>query len=133
MRQPLILLVAVLAVCSWALRAEANPTTRYDATTDSCRVLDHGPLEWASRPYGEGGKEFRKVCQGCHYKGNDKGAPFLWTESKSSKAWDRVFAERYPKCAKNGSWDVLDQEQILEVNDYLYRWARGTSDPGNGC
>ena len=66
-------------------------------------------------------------------EGNEKGIPFLWTESKSSKAWNRVFAERYPKCAKDGSWAGLTQEQIMRINDYLYRWAKDSTDPGNGC
>ncbi len=133
MRKAMIFLVSLLACGGLALTAAAQPKTRYDATTKTCRVLDHGPLEYSSRAWGEGGQLFKKVCQGCHFKGNHKGADFLWTESKTSKAWNRVFAERYPKCAKDGAWSGLTEEQLMRINDYLYRWGKGSGDPGNGC
>ena len=133
MRNLTIFLFSLLLLTVLVQPAEARPKTRFDATTNTCRVLDHGPLEWASSAWGEGGREFKKVCQGCHFKGNDKGVPFLWAESKSSAAWNRVFDQKYPKCARDGSWDVLTREQQMEVNDYLYRFAKGSDDPGNGC
>ena len=133
MRNLMIFLLSLLAFSALGRPAAAAQLTRYDAATDSCRVLDDGPLEWSSRAWGEGGKNFKQVCQGCHYRGNDKGAPFLWAESKNSQAWNRVFAKRYPKCARNGSWDSLDQEQLRRVNDYLYRWAKDSQNPFASC
>ena len=126
-------LAALLFVPLFAAQADAAPKTRYDATTQTCRVLSEGPLEWTSRPWGEGGKLFRDVCKNCHSHGNDKGAPFLWVESKSSAAWNRVFATRYPKCAQDGSWGTMTKEQLLELNDYLYRFAAYSQDTNDSC
>ncbi|MFA7382346.1 MAG: hypothetical protein WC001_02750 [Desulfurivibrionaceae bacterium] len=128
-----ISLAALLLVPSLASQAEATPKNRYDATSQTCRVLDEGPLERASRPYGEGGKLFRNVCKGCHSRNNDKGAPFLWVESKTSKGWNLIFATRSPKCAKNGAWDTMTLEQLQKLNDYLYRWAANSQDPNDSC
>lgn len=128
-----ISLAALLLVPALSNQADAAPKTRYDAATQTCRVLDAGPLEWESRPWGEGGKLFKDACKGCHARNNDKGAPFLWVESKSSAAWNRVFETRSPKCAKQGAWDKITQEQQLKLNDYLYRWAANSQDPNDSC
>ncbi|MBU0665611.1 MAG: hypothetical protein KJ990_13865 [Proteobacteria bacterium] len=37
--------------------------------------------------------------------------------------WNRVFATRYPKCAQDGSWNGINDEQLRRVNDCLWRWA----------
>ncbi|MBU0663355.1 MAG: hypothetical protein KJ990_02305 [Proteobacteria bacterium] len=103
----------------------AKPVSRYDAATQTCRVLSDGPLEWDSRSWGEGGKTFKATCQGCH-NSKDKIAPFLWSESKSQEAWNRVFASRYPKCAQDGSWNAISEEQLRKVNDFLWRWANNS-------
>jgi len=126
-------LAALLLIPALSNQADAAPKTRYDATTQTCRVLDDGPLEWESRPWGEGGKLFKEVCKGCHSRNNDKGAPFLWVESKNSTAWNRVFATRSPKCAKAGAWDTITREQQLKLNDYLYRWAANSQDLNDSC
>ncbi|HIJ89817.1 MAG: hypothetical protein OEV89_03545 [Desulfobulbaceae bacterium] len=126
-------LAALLLVPAFANQTDAAPKTRYDATTQTCRVLNEGPLEWESRPWGEGGKLFQNVCKGCHSRNNDKGAPFLWVESKSSAAWNRVFETRYPKCAQTGAWDSIPLEQQLKLNDYLYRWAANSQDSTDNC
>ncbi|MFA6283565.1 MAG: hypothetical protein WC633_05450 [Desulfurivibrionaceae bacterium] len=126
-------LAALLLVPVLSNQADAAPKTRYDATTQTCRVLSDGPLEWESRPWGQGGKLFKEVCKSCHTRNNDKGAPFLWVESKNPDAWNRVFATRYPKCAKNGSWNGMTQEQLLVLNDYLYRFAANSQDPNDSC
>lgn len=111
-----------------AMEAVASPKTRYDEPTDTCRNISEGRLEWESRPWGTGGKLFRAECQSCHSRNNGEDAPFLWVESKSSKAWNRVFSQRYPQCAKNGSWDTIPMEKQLVLNDYLYRWAKNSQD-----
>ncbi len=106
----------------------ARPGHRLDSTTDTCRDFSKGELEFASRPWGAGGKAFQSNCKSCHFRGNTKGATFLWVESKSSKGWNRVFAQRKVACAKDGSWDSLSMDQILKLNDYLYRFALNSGD-----
>ncbi|MEN8136309.1 MAG: hypothetical protein ABFS18_12365 [Thermodesulfobacteriota bacterium] len=124
------LLVVALA---FVAKSEARPELRLDENTQSCRNLKDGELEWDSRGYGEGGKVFRELCKSCHSNGNDKGAPFLWAESKTSKAWNRVFTQKYPECAKNGSWKSASAEQLLKVNDYLYRFSQDSTSPFDNC
>jgi len=86
------------------------------------RVLGVEALWWR-----EGRKLYKSNCKSCHYRENEVGASFLYEESKSQRAWDRVFIERYPKCAKDGSWSALSERQLQDINDYLYRYAFGTS------
>lgn len=125
--------LVIAAVMVMAIQAHGRPATRYDATTQTCRVLGDGPLDWDSQAWGEGGRIFKTTCKGCHSRGNDKGAPYLWEESKNSEAWNRVFASRYPKCAQGGSWDGFSAEQLRKVNDYLYRWAANSADRNDSC
>ena len=105
-------------------RAEASPRKRLDERTQVCRILTFYNSGWAS----EGSKIFEESCKKCHHRGNDKGATFLYSESKTMKGWNRVFFERYPKCAKDGEWANLSEEQILKLNDYLYKNAANTYD-----
>ena len=133
MLKPAIVLTVILLTVSIALQAEARPKKRYDATTKTCRILDYGPLEWDSRAWGEGGKVFQEVCKVCHTRDNDKGAPFLYTESKTPQAWNRVFAQKYPKCAKDGAWDKITLDQQLKLNDYLYRFGLNSEDVNDSC
>ena len=115
-------IVMFLVIMIYSLQAHANPVTRYDAASNTTRVLSEGPLYWERNAWGEGGKTIKTKCPSCH-NGNDKSAPFLWTESKNQDAWNRVFATRYPKCAQDGSWKGISDEQLRMVNDYLWRWA----------
>jgi len=103
-------------------QAGASPVKRCDPVTQTCRIFTHASL-W------EGYTIFRNNCKSCHYRGNDKNAKFLYTESKVRKGWNRVFAKRYTKCAKDGSWGKLTAEQIARVNDYLFKNAADTYDP----
>ena len=50
MKRLALSLAALLLVPALANQAEATPKTRYDAASQTCRVLDEGPLEWESRP-----------------------------------------------------------------------------------
>ncbi|MCP4340522.1 MAG: hypothetical protein GY799_16940 [Desulfobulbaceae bacterium] len=75
-----------------------------------------------------GYKIFRNFCKSCHYGENEK-APFLHTESKSMRAWNAVFHKKRPKCAKQGLWDKLTSDDLLNLNDYLYYNARDAYDP----
>lgn len=121
--------VALFVVLSplFAARADAAgivPGSRFDRGSQMCRVLTFSNSSWTS----EGAALFRQNCKSCHHRDNDKGARFLHSESFTSRAWDRVFLEKYPKCAQDGSWSGLDPEQLRKVNDYLYRNAYGTYD-----
>lgn len=115
--------IAVVSLC--ASIATGRPTKRLDPTTKQCRIFTID-AEW----WGTGNKIFRKKCKSCHFKGNDQGTPFLHSESKSPRAWNRVFYKKYPKCAKDGSWDITLDEQLV-LNDYLYRYGADTYDPYN--
>lgn len=120
-----ILLLVLLAFVSLAV---ASPKHRYDYTTKTCRSFGDSQLEWDSRPWGEGGKVFRSVCKKCHTRDNNQGATFLHAESKSSKGWNRVFAQQNAKCAQAGEWAGMTLGQQLKLNDYLYRFAAYSRD-----
>ena len=114
-----IMLVAVVCLSTFAW---ASATKRLDPGTQTCRIFNQKIL-W------EGYEIFNGSCKSCHFSGNDKNAPFLHTESKSMKAWNRVFLEKYPQCAKDGEWDKLSKSQLLRLNDYLFRFAADSYDP----
>ena len=105
------------------LQADASaPKYRFDVVTQKARELRF-PSLWA------GYQTFENVCKSCHFTGNDKGAPFLHTESRSMRAWNRVFYEKYTKCANDGSWAGLSQDDLVNLNDYLYSNARDADNP----
>ncbi|WP_457575029.1 hypothetical protein [Desulfolithobacter sp.] len=132
MKQGFVLLVATMLAFTWAVAvSQARPRKRYDERTKMCRLIADGKLDWNSEPWGIGGKKFREVCKSCHTRNNDKGAPFLHSESHTSEGWNRIFARRRAACARDGSWDVLSQEELLMVNDYLYRNGDWTYDPND--
>jgi mono/diheme cytochrome c family protein len=116
-------MICISALAATALSVSASPKKRYDAKTKTCRTLNAAPLEWETLPWGEGGKAFKQVCKSCHTRDNDKGAPFLWEESKTSNGWNRIFATMRVPCATDGSWKKLSDEELLMVNDYLFRWS----------
>lgn len=117
-------LAVAASLCFGLTSAQASPGKRFDERTQSCRVLDFYNSGWVS----EGSKIFKASCQNCHYQGNDQGASFLHTESKSMKAWNRVFAQRYPRCAKTGAWAKLSDDDLQRLNDFLYRNSAGAYD-----
>ena len=112
-----------------AFCANASPTKRFDPTTKTCRIFNFDTNWW-----GTGSKIFKQNCKSCHYRGNDKNAPFLYTESKSPRAWNRVFYKKYPQCAKDGSWNLELKEQLV-LNDFLYKYGADTYDANdaNDC
>ena len=123
MKQTFIGILCIFILAATSISVSATPKKRYDSKTGSCRILSSGSLEWESLPWGQGGKAFKQVCKSCHTRDNKMNAPFLWEESKSSRGWNRVFANMWTECAKDGSWSELSDEQLLMVNDYLYRWS----------
>jgi hypothetical protein len=110
---------------------QARPVKRYDERTKMCRFLADGRLDWESEPWGTGGIKFREVCKSCHHRNNNKGATFIHAESYTSKAWNSIFTKRRKKCARDGSWDVLSEDELQMVNDYLYRNGDWTYDPNS--
>ena len=128
-----VMLVAFALLTPFAPQVSARPAHRFDAATNTCRDLSKGQADWDSRPWGEGGKLFRKVCKSCHNRKNDMGAPFLWAESKTSKGWNRVFFKKKSNCAKNGSWQNITLKQQLKLNDYLYRFSSNSLDANDSA
>jgi len=107
--------------------SQATPKKRLDEATQVCRILDFYNSGWVS----DGAKVFQNSCKNCHYRDNEQGATFLHSESKTMKAWNRVFFEKYPQCAREGQWDNLSKEELLQLNDYLFRNAANTYDPND--
>lgn len=125
------LALAVLLLQAWSIAdSEARPRKRLDERTQMCRIFD-GQLAWDSEPWGLGGQKFREVCKSCHTRDNDQGAPFLHAESYMPKHWNVIFTKRRVACAKNGAWDVLSEDEILALNDYLYRNGDWTYNPND--
>lgn len=115
--------VAVVFVGNISL-AFAGVSKRLDKATGMCRELNFHNSGWVS----EGHNIFKNSCKNCHSHNNDKGARFLYAESRTMEGWNKVFCEKNVKCAKDGSWGNLSTEQLLQVNDYLYWNAYGTYD-----
>ena len=101
----------------------AKDLKRYDPINKSCRILGYDSF-WG----GKGRRLFDQKCKVCHTRNNSENAPFLYSESKSPKGWTRVFAANAPKCAKTGAWKV-SLDEVLLINDYLYRYGADTHDP----
>ena len=43
--------------------------------------------------------------------------------------WNTVFYKKYPECAKQGFWDKLTPDDLLNLNDYLFYNALDAYDP----
>ena len=115
-------MVAVLAAV-WTMPTEAGETAyRFDPVSQKSRPL----IFTNTYP---GFVVFKNNCKSCHVTGNDKGARFLHSESKSARAWKRVFLDRYPECSQKGYWDSIPQEKMLKLHDYLHSEARDSYNP----
>ena len=121
-----VALLAGLLVAMVVANGQSTPLKRFDKGTESCRVFGFESGWW-----GEGKKTFVNGCQNCHHRDNSVKAPFLHSESLSPAAWNRVFFQKYPKCAKDGSWPDMPLEAQLSLNDYLYRYGNGTYNPNS--
>ena len=126
MKKTVIITMTSLILLSLAVCVQAKPAKRYDAGTKTCRVFGFDSGWW-----GEGNKVFKSHCKSCHSRNNDKGATFLHSEAKSPRGWNRVFYTKYPKCYKEGRWADLTEDQLLKLNDFLYRNGSNTYDPNN--
>ena len=127
----LICLLAVL-VCTLPLVAQAAQASD-KVETKHCKyrritaALSNGELGDEALWWQDGNKKFKKNCMNCHRRKNDVGASFLHVESRTQSGWDKVFVERYPQCAQDGSWDSLTEKELRDINDYLCRYAYGTA------
>ena len=95
---------------------------RFDPIIQSSRALEYKNL-WA------GYNRFKSSCKSCHFRGNDKGAQFLSTDSRTMRGWNALFYKKNVRCAREGSWAKLSPEDLLVINDYLYSNAYDTWDP----
>jgi len=125
MRKQIMAVAGGFLIVLVAAAVYARPSKRLDPQTQTCRVFTPETIE-------EGRNLFRSVCKSCHSRESEAGAPFLHSESKISRAWNRVFAERYPGCAKKGSWAALTDEQLRRVNDFLFMNSADSYDPNSG-
>ena len=125
MRRSMMAVTGGFLIILVAAAVSARPAKRLDPATQTCRLFTPAAIE-------EGARLFRSLCKGCHSRDNEVGAPFLHSESKISRAWNRVFAQRYPACAKDGSWATLTDEQLRRVNDFLYMNSADSYDPNSG-
>ena len=125
MRKRFLLPMIGVSLILTATMALARPSKRLDPATQSCRFFTPTTIE-------EGKQLFKSVCKSCHSRDNTAGAPFLHSESKISKAWNRVFATRYPACAKDGAWAALSDEQLMRVNDFLFMNSADSYNPQSG-
>jgi len=121
MKRFMVVAAVAFSVVLVASPVFAKPGKRFDPASTSIRELTFSNLQ-------DGYRIFREVCKSCHYRGNAQGAKFLHTESKSMRAWNRVFAQRYPKCAQSGDWKALSKDDLLKLNDYLFANAVDTVD-----
>ncbi|MDG4476323.1 hypothetical protein [Thiovibrio frasassiensis] len=118
-----VAVVAVfLALLSQGLVFAGETTYRFDPQSQSSRAMEYKNT-WA------GYKLYQSSCKSCHYRGNDKGASFLETDSRTMQGWNKVFYKKNVPCAKDGSWAKLSPEDLVVINDYLYTKAYDTWDP----
>ena len=120
-----LIMAAIMTVFIVPATGQATPKKRFDEETQTCRILDFYNSGWVS----DGSKIFAESCKACHSRDNDKGASFLHSESKTMKGWNRVFYKKYPQCARDGYWAKLSPQDLLKLNDYLFRNAANTYDP----
>jgi len=125
MRKQFLMAAIGVSLLFVATAVLARPAKRFDPGSQSCRMFSPTTIE-------EGRQLFKDNCKACHSRDNTAGAPFLHSESKISKAWNRIFEKRVPLCAQNGSWSTLTDEQLRRVNDFLYMNSADSYDPRNG-
>lgn len=123
----IVVMVAALVSLSSAGRvfaADGNGETayRFDPATQTSRALEFKNT-W------DGYKLYVSNCKSCHFRGNDKGARFLDTDSRTMRGWNNVFYKKNVRCAEDGSWAKLSPEDLLDINDFLYSKAYDSWDP----
>jgi len=118
----MVAMAACLVLLSQGLVFAGETTYRFDLVTQSSRAMEFKNL-WA------GYKLFQGNCKSCHFRGNEKGAKFLDTDSRTMRGWNTLFYKKNVQCAKDGSWDNLSPEELLVINDYLFSKAYDTWDP----
>lgn len=101
----------------------AAPDQRYDKINDTCRKFQFEHMR-------TGARIFKDVCQSCHNEGYDNGLRSMTVfipRTYSPGQWTRfLIGEKEPQCSKDGSWTTLSGDDLLKLNDYLYRGGYGT-------
>lgn len=103
MKKKTAVIVGIMLMLSQGLVFAGETTYRFDPSTQTSRAMEFGNT-W------EGYKLFQSNCKSCHFRGNDKGAQFLDTDSLTMRGWNMVFYKKYPRCAKDGSWAKLSRK-----------------------
>ncbi len=116
----IILIMAVTTACGAAL-SFARPIQRFDSQTQASRDLEFKNIR-------AGYEIFRNFCKSCHNR-KSESASFLHAESRTMKGWNKVFERKWVKCAREGFWQKLTNDDLLKVNDYLYYYAYDSYDP----
>ncbi len=111
-----VMLLAVAGMIFGLAAASSAVVTRLDERTGTCRTLTPTVVR-------QGYLLFQENCKSCHSLDNAQGAPQLFAEKKSMRAWNRVFAQRSVDCARDGAWAGLQEEEVQLINDYLVSGA----------
>jgi len=98
-----------------------------ESTWYSPGSLSNRPMEYKNLR--QGYLLFRSNCKTCHTRDNDKDAPFLCSDSKTMKGWNRVFARENAAAEKQGCLKDLSKEELMDLNDYLYTHAIDAKNP----
>jgi len=115
---------AVALLCFHASVSAGETVYRFDPVLQTSRALVFGNL-WA------GYQVYKDNCKSCHFRGNGQGAAYLNESSRTMRGWNNVFYKKNVECAKSGAWAKLSQEELRNVNDYLYSKAYDTWNPNS--
>ncbi len=103
--------------------APERPDRRYDKINDTCR-------EFKFQYMRDGARIFKDVCKSCHNENYNSGLRPMTAfvpRSYSPGQWTRFLnGEKTPQCSKDGAWSSLSEDELLKLNDYLYRGGYGT-------
>ena len=120
----LLLVVSVFAFSS----IKAEEPSYFVPGSKSNRTIEYKNVR-------EGYLLFKSNCKTCHTQENDKNAPFLCANSKTMAGWNSVFEKENSMAEKQGCLKGLSQEELMDLNDYLYAYASDGEhpDPELGC
>ncbi len=123
MKKGIVVLLGVFLISLFAAETFAAPDRRYDKVNDTCR-------EFKFKYMREGARIFKDVCQSCHNEEYDNGLRPMTVfvpRTYSPGQWTNFLTgAKIPKCSKDGSWAGISDDDLLKLNDYLYRGGYGT-------
>ncbi len=68
---------------------------------------------------------YKKTCKTCHSEGGEGGK--LTPLSKTMRQWDRVFTKGHPGGADK--WEGLSEQDLLDINQFLFDHAADSDQP----